>query len=328
MTASFDPVRFGILGVGRIAVNRFAPAVAASPLATLEAAASRDLSRAKSIDAARAYGSYEELLRDERVEAVYVATHNGLHEELCLEALDRGKHVLCEKPLGRNAAECERILARAQQRKRHLVEAFMYRHHPQIAKMLELVRGGAIGELRTVEASFSFHLTKEDDVRLNDAWGGGGLLDVGCYCVNICRLLLGDEPVGISARGAFHPVHGVDLALHGILEYEGGRFAVISSGFDGGLRNRVLLSGTRGTLELRHAFLSWEDEPLIVLRQEGGETHYPFEIVDVFRLEVEDLCRAIRTGSQPKLGPDEGLKNARILDALLADARRSARSRG
>ena len=155
MNAS-EPVRFGVIGVGRIAANAFVPALEASPLATLAAAASRDLERARSVRPARAYADYGELLADSEVEAVYIATHNGLHRDLSLQALACGKHVLCEKPLGRNASECQQVASAARDAGLHLVEAFMYRHHPQIARARELVDGGAIGELRTVEASFSF----------------------------------------------------------------------------------------------------------------------------------------------------------------------------
>ncbi|HEX9792514.1 MAG TPA: Gfo/Idh/MocA family oxidoreductase [Planctomycetota bacterium] len=317
----FEPVRFGILGCGRIASNAFAPALAATPHAVLQAAASRDRARALALAPVRAYEKYADLLEDPAVEAVYVATHNGLHRDLALAALEHGKHVLCEKPLGRDAAECAELLAAARRHDRHLVEAFMYRHHPQIALALRLVAAGTIGELKAVEAAFSFHLTRTDDVRLRHDWGGGALLDLGCYCINACRLFLGDEPLGVTARGAFHPEHQVDLAVHGVLEYAGGRFGVISCGFDSGLRNHVILSGTLGVLTLPHAFLSWPFDAKVVVETDAGRTEHAVAKTDVFGLEIDDLAAAVRTGRMPLLGPDEGLKNARILAALLAAAR-------
>lgn len=316
-----ESVKFGIIGAGRIAANKFAPAIANASGAELLAVASRDLLRAQAFGAPRSYGSYDELLQDRDVEAVYIATHNGLHAELARKAMGLGKHVLCEKPLGRNEEECRGLVNAAFQNNRQLAEAFMYRHHPQIEQAKKLVEGGAIGEIKTVEAAFSFRLTREDDIRLNPDWGGGALLDVGCYCVNFCRLFLGDHPERIQAVGAFHPEHGVDMSLHGTLDYGEGKFGVISCGFDAGLRNSARLAGTRGILTLPHVFLSWDCEPSIVVEGEGDPTVYKFEAVDVFQREIEDFATAVRGNSAPLLAANEGVHNARIMDALLESAR-------
>ena len=324
MNAS-DPVQFGILGVGRITVNAFAPALTAATNATLAAAASRDVARAQALHPPRAYADYLELLDDPAVEAVYIATHNGLHHPLTLRALERGKHVLCEKPLANDAAECAEMVAAARQYGRHLMEAFMYRYHPQMPEAAAIVQAGTLGEIKTLEASFSFHLTSENDVRLNPAWGGGGLLDVGCYCVNLSRFLMGGMPHAVTAMGTFHPVHGVDMSLHGVLDFGGGRYAVISCGFDAGFRNRVLVCGTKGTLTLTRPFAN-RGKPATLIVDVGGdvqEKSYPPP--DLFRLQIEDFARAVRGGPPPLLAPEDGLLNARVLDALLAAARNPAR---
>ena len=322
MTAT-DPVRFGVIGVGRITQNRFAPALANASNATLVAAASRDEARAAALGA-KAYGRYDDLIADGDVEAVYIATHNGLHRDLTLQALAAGKHVLCEKPLGRNATECEEVINAAQAANLHLVEAFMYRHHPQVAKAAELVKAGAIGEVKVVEASFSFHLEGEDDVRLNPEWGGGGLLDVGCYCVNWCRLFLGDQPVAVRARAAFHPEHDVDMSLHGVLDYGDGRFGVVSCGFDSGLRHPALLSGTEGIIRVPEAFLTFPGQTTsVILENASGAESFACGPVDTFQCEIEDLSDSIRVGRPPLLPPDEGLHNARVMASLLAAARES-----
>ena len=317
------PVRFGVIGAGRIAQEAFAPAVHKAGNAVLCAAASRDPARAREMNPGRVHDSYEALLADPEVEAVYVATHNGLHRDLSVAAMRAGKHVLCEKPLGRNVAECEEMIAVAEETDRQLVEAFMYRHHAQWVKAQELVAAGAIGELRTVEASFSYHLRNMEDVRMNSEWGGGGLLDVGCYCVNVCRLFLGDEPRRVKALGHFHSEKKVDVALHAILDYGEGRFGVISSGFDAGLRNRVLLSGTGGVIEVPAAFIGWRDETEIVLHRDGADDpeRFSFPPRDLFQAEIEDLSDAIRGGGAPMLSTQEALANARIIDRLLADSR-------
>lgn len=315
-------VRFGVIGVGRITREQFAPALESTEHAVLHAAASRDLRRAESLRPRRAYGSYSALLRDPEIDAVYVATHNGLHKELVLEALHRGKHVLCEKPLGRTADECEEMVATAEASGRFLVEAFMYRHHPQIAKARELAREGVIGELAVVEASFHVHLPGADDVRLHPEWGGGSLFDVGCYCVNFARLFLGDDPRDVYAWADVHPEHGVDMGFSGVLEYGSGSHATVSCGFKGGLHQRAVLIGTDGALELSEPFVTWMRPPRLVVKIGETEQVTEFDRVNTFRMEIEDLCIAIVSGTAPLLKPNEGLLNARVLDRLKAAAGR------
>ncbi len=321
------PVQFGIIGAGRIARNQFAPALSRAVNATLAAVASCDVERANVLHPQRAYDSYEALLDDGDVEAVYVATHNGLHHSLTLQALERGKHVICEKPLACSAAEAQEMVAAARQHGRHLVEAFMYRYHPQITRLQSLLAEGAVGEVTAVEASFSFRLTNMDDVRLRREWGGGSVFDVGCYCINAARLVLGGMPTAVKAMAAFHPRHDVDMSLHGVLDFGGGRFAVISCGFDGGPRNHLRVSGTGGTILLPEAFISWQNAPSLVLDRNGKPETFTFETVNVYQREIEDLSRAIRGGPPPMLGPEEGLRNAQVIDALLASARETARKR-
>lgn len=313
-------VRFGIVGAGRIARDQIAPALAGSSYAVLHAAASRDLGRAESLGPRRAYGSYDALLRDPDVDVVYVATHNGLHRDVVVEALRAGKHVLCEKPLGRSAAECEEMVAAADAAGRHLVEAFMYRHHPQIAEARRQVDAGAIGALTAVEVSFSFRLTGEDDVRLRPEWGGGALLDVGCYGVDFARLFLGDAPGDVHAWADLDTTHGVDRNFHGILDYASGGHATVSCGFDGGLYQRAALIGTDGTLVLREPFVTWQRKPRMVLDTGGAERETTFDPENTFRLQIDDLAMAVLSGAPPLLGPGEGLLNARILDRLAAAA--------
>ena len=313
-------IRFGLIGVGRIARNRIAPGIHAAAHATLHAAASRELARAESVRPARAYDSYDALLRDPDVDAVYVATHNGLHKELSIAALRAGKHVICEKPLAVNARDCEEMLRVAESSGRLLAEAFMYRHHPQIARAQELVRSGAIGDVMAVEASFRFPLTNMDDVRMNAEWGGGSLLDVGCYCVSASRLFLGDSPVAVTAMAAMHPVKKVDTSVQGVLDYGSGRYAVISCGFDSGVHQKVVLCGTAGTLELSQPFKSWTGQPRIAVRVGEREEVMVFEPANTFALEVDDLALAIADGRVPVVTADDALANMRVLDALAAAA--------
>ena len=309
-------VRFGLIGAGRIARGQIAPAVHAASRAALHAAASRDLARAESMRPTHAYNSYDALIADPEIEAVYVATHNGLHKSLSIAAMRAGKHVICEKPLAMNARDCEEMMRVAESTGRLLAEAFMYRHHPQIARAQELVRGGAIGEVMAVEASFRFPLTNPDDVRMNAVWGGGALLDVGCYCVSASRLFLGDSPVAMKAMAAIHPVKQVDTSTQGVLDYGSGRYAIISCGFDSGVNQKVVVSGTSGVLELNQPFKSWTGRPQIIVKTKDGEEAIGFEAVNTFALEVDDLARAIQEGGTPLVTAADALANLRILDRI------------
>jgi predicted dehydrogenase len=313
-------VRFGIVGVGRITREQFAPALLSTEDAVLLAAASRDIRRAEALGPQRAYDSYATLLGDPDVDAVYIATHNGLHKELVLEALRNGKHVLCEKPLGRTAAECEEMTATADATQRLLVEAFMYRYHPQTRKAQELLQERAIGDLMVVEASFRVHMTQANDVRLRPEWGGGALLDVGCYCVNFARQFLGDSPRDVQAWAKIDDVYGIDTSFHAVLEYESGKHAAISCGFVGGLHQRAALIGTEGVISLNEPFVTWMRRPRVTVQVGDTERVIEFEPVNTFRMEIEDLCKAILSGTPPLLRSNEGLLNARILDRLVAAA--------
>jgi predicted dehydrogenase len=315
------PVRFGLVGAGRIARNRIAPGIHAAAHATLYATASRELARAEALRPERAYDSYDLLLRDPHVDAVYIATHNGLHKELSIAALRAGKHVICEKPLAINARDCEEMLRVAESSGRLLAEAFMYRHHPQIPRARELVRSGAIGDVMAVEASFRFPLSNPGDVRMNAAWGGGALLDVGCYCVSASRLFLGDSPVGAKAFGVYHPVKNVDVSVQGVLDYGSGRAAIISCGFDSGVHQKVVVCGSAGTIELSQPFKSWSGRPSVTIRTAGREETIAFEAADTFMLEVDDLALAITNGGSPLVGAGDALRNMEILDRLAEAAR-------
>lgn len=315
-------IRIGLVGAGRIARNQIAPAIRSAAHATLYAAASRELGRAEALGAERAYDSYDALLRDPAVDVVYVATHNGLHKELSIAALRSGKHVLCEKPLAMDARDCEEMLRVAESTGRLLVEAFMYRHHPQIARAQEVVRSRAIGDVMAVEASFRFPLSNPDDVRMNADWGGGSLLDVGCYCVSASRLFLGDSPIGARALAAYHPVKKVDTSFQGVLDYGSGRHAIISCGFDSGVHQKVVLCGTTGTIEMNHPFKSWTGRPQIAVRTKDRDDIIEFEAINTFRMEVDDLATAIVNGTAPLVGAADALLNMRVLDRLAESATR------
>jgi predicted dehydrogenase len=313
-----EPVRWGILSTADI--NRLVvPPLQESPESEVVAVASREQARADAYAAEwgipRAYGTYRALLADPDVEAVYISTPNGLHVDNAIASLEAGKHVLVEKPFSRSVAGVERAFAAADRADRLLMEAFMYRHHPQTRRLAELVRGGAIGELRLVRASFSFTIGA-GNVRLYPELEGGALMDVGCYCVSGSRLVAG-EPLLATARQIVGPT-GIDLRLAGTLVFAGDVLGQLDCAFDLPLRQGLEVVGSEGTLAVASP---WGCEPPgIELRRDGETERIEIEDVDRYRLQGDNVSRAIRGLEQPLLGRDDALGQARTIDALYRSA--------
>ncbi len=292
-----------------------------SELANFVAVASRDRARgerwASERDIATVHDSYEALLADESIEAVYIPLPNSMHVEWSIRALEAGKHVLCEKPLARSAAAAERAFDAASGSGRLLSEAFMWRHNPQTRRLRELVSEGAIGELRLLHASFSFSLDDPANVRLSAALEGGALMDVGCYCVSGARLLAGAEPVSVFGQAVERD--GVDVRFVGTLRVPGEVMAVFDCGFDMPARHSLELVGSEGTL---FAADPWHCRmPGIELQRAGSELErVELERVNSYRLELDDMSAAIRDGGRPLLGRDDAVGQARTIEALYASA--------
>jgi predicted dehydrogenase len=308
-------LRVGFLSTARINDALLAGARAGDAVEVV-AVASRDAGRAAAYAAERgiprAHGSYEALLADDDVEAVYVSLPNALHHEWTLRALAAGKHVLCEKPYSRRPAEVEEAFDAADRAGLVLLEALMWRHLPQTERLRALVAEGAIGELRLVAATFSFTLARPGDVRLDPALEGGALLDVGCYCVSAARLLCG-EPERVTGQSV--TAGGVDLRFAGTLAFPGGALAVIDCAFDLPSRSRVVAVGSEGELA---AGDPWHARaPGLELRRPGDEPrHVEVEAADRYRLQWENFAAASRGEAPPLLGRADALGQARALDAL------------
>jgi len=316
-----EPVRWGILSTANINQKVLA-GVSGSPAVEVAAVGSRSRESAEQFAAAhgipRAHGSYEELLADPDVEAVYIPLPNGMHVEWTLAALSAGKHVLCEKPLSPRADEVERCFDAAEQAGLVLSEGFMWRHHPQADRLVSLVRDGAIGELRLVRAAFSFPLGRFPDVRWDAELDGGALLDVGCYCVSGSRLLAGAEPERVNGEAVIAE-SGVDSRFAATLRFPGDVLAVFECGFDLPPRDELEAIGSEGSLFLDDPWHSLE--PRIELR--GGDGS--LELIEVeranpYRLELEDVSAAIRGEREPRLGRADAVGQARALEALLRSA--------
>ena len=309
------PVTWGILSTADIN-RKLIPGAHASPKVDLVAVASRDAARAEAYarewEISRAYGSYEALLADPEIEAVYISLPNTLHCEWSIRALEAGKHVLCEKPLSRHVAEVEAAFDAAERMGRLLSEAFMYRHNPQTLRLQQLVEEGAIGELRLVRSAFGYSLYDEANIRLQTELEGGALMDVGCYCVSGSRLIAG-EPDEVYAQAWFGPT-GTDWVLTANIRFPGDVLAIFDCGTALVDRDEPEAIGSAGSLFVDDP---WHcDEPGIELRRDGGIERIELDFSDSYRLELENLSDAIRGEAPLLLGREDGVAQARALEAL------------
>ena len=316
------PLRWGILGTARI--NRMLiPPLRVSPDNRLVAVASRDLARgeayAREWEIGRVHGSYEALLADPEIDAVYIPLPNHLHAEWTIKAARAGKHVLCEKPLALTVADVDAMVEACREAKVVLAEGFMYRHHPQTLKVKQLLDEGAIGTLRYLRGAFSFELTRPNDVRLRPEWGGGCLWDVGCYPVSFARLLVGQEPLAVFGSQVLGPT-GIDETFAGQAVFPEDVLFQFDAGFRSPSRAEMELSGTKGSLRIHHPWRPEQDHPLLLSRDGGSEEiHVPGE--DRFLLEIEDLCAAVRSGRPSRMSLADSRANVVALVAFQLSAK-------
>ena len=311
MTAA--PVRWGILGTGDIN-DRFLPGARLADAVEVVAVGSRTAARAAAFaerhDIPRAHGTYDELLADPGVEAIYNALPNSLHHEWTLRSLAAGKHVLCEKPYTRHPAEVDEAFDAADRAGLVLSEAFMWRHHPQARRLVESLPG--IGALQAIRATFGYVQEGRADVRLRPDLDGGSLMDVGCYCVSGSRLIAGEEPDVVYGVALPGPT-GVDIRFTGLLHFPSGVVAEFTSGFTS-THHTLEAIGSGGSLMLTNP---WQGQPVSIVR-DGVETKLDGE--NAYRLELEDVGRAIRGEGPPLLGREDAMGQARTLDGLLRSA--------
>ena len=313
------PVRWGFVSLANIN-ERVLPEIADSPAIELVAVASRSEESAaryaREHGIPRHYGSYDALLADEDVEAVYIPLPNSMHVEWTLRAIEAGKHVLCEKPMSRRAAEVRRAFDAAERAGRLLMEAFMWRHHPQTRRASELVADGAIGDLRFVRSGFGFTLNDPANVRMLAELDGGALMDVGCYCVSGIRLFAG-EPEVVTAHHVLGP-SSVDIRLAATMTFSGPAHAHFDCGFDVPDNSLLEAIGSRGTLRIEAPFLI--TDPGIELVRDGAVERLEFPHAPAYRLEFENLGAAIRGAGQPLLGSDDAVGQALTIGALYRSA--------
>jgi xylose dehydrogenase (NAD/NADP) len=313
--------RFGLISTARIN-GKLLEGAALSDEVEVVAVASRDQARSEAYALEHgiptAYGSYEALLADPSIDAVYISLPNGLHCAWSIRALEAGKHVLCEKPMSSDPAEIEGVFDVAEARGRFCMEGFMWRHNPQTRRLEQLLSSGAIGELRVIRSDFGFTLDPgSGDVRLAADLEGGALGDLGCYCISATRLI-GGEPISVVARQVLAP-SGVDLRVGATLELAGDVLAELYCGFDLPRRHTLEVIGSEGSILVADP---WHCRNVgLTLTRGGGVEAIEVEPENSYRLELEDLSRAIRGEGQPLLGRTDAVGQARTIAAILQAAR-------
>lgn len=321
------PVRWGVISVANIGVKRVIPAILASKSEKLVAVASRNIARARDVFAhlpeLRLYGDYDSLLNDPEIDAVYIPLPNSLHAEWTIRALQAGKHVLCEKPLAVTAEQGMTMVEAAQASGKLLMEAFMYRFHPQTIWALEQAQAGRIGNIKLVRSSFSFNVMippRPHDIRLQATLAGGSLMDVGCYPINFCRAVYGHAPSAVAARVSAPGSGEVELAASAVLDFGAGRFGLIDSSFELPTRQGSEIIGDQGTITVPVPFVPGDVDTEVVLSIDGQVIHQRITHIDQYRLEVEHFGTCIRTGAQPAFSLTETLDNLSTIEAIYQSA--------
>jgi xylose dehydrogenase (NAD/NADP) len=319
-------VNWGILGCAGIAEKAFIPAVRESRNGVLAGIAARDVSRAR--DWADRFGflkshrTYQELVEDPAIDAIYNPLPNDLHAEWSIRAMRAGKHVLCEKPMAMNALEVRAMIGAAESGGVRLMEGFMYKFHPQMEKTLALIREGKIGEVRAVHSSFTFQFERDGaNYRWFPAMGGGALYDVGCYTLSVARLVFGAEPVSAFAAARIDPATGVDMTTAVVLEFPGGRFAQCDSSFESQFQSRLLAVGTEGTLALDRAFSAKDFDVAIEIVKGDRTEAVRIPRANMFALMVEHFGDAALEKTPLRYPAGDALDNMHAIDACFESIR-------
>jgi predicted dehydrogenase len=322
-------VRWGILSTSGFARDKVLPALRGCRHVELAAIASRDLDRARALAAgfgnARAHGSYDALLADPEVDAVYNPLPNHLHVPWTIKALEAGKHVLCEKPIAMTAAEAETLLAAARRHPRlKVMEAFMYRLHPQWQRTVAIVQGGGVGEPRVVQSLFSYFNADPANIRNRADAGGGALMDIGCYAISLARLVFGAEPRRALGLIDGDPRFATDRLTAGVLDF-GGRSSSFTVSTQLQPYQRVHVLGTEGRIEIEIPFNAPPDRPCRIWHQRGERIdEISFEACDQYAIEGDAFSRAILDDAPVPTPLDDAVANMRVIDAVFASGRAGA----
>lgn len=313
-------INWGVLGTAGIAYKETIPGMKIADNCNLYAIAGRSIEKAndfkKTFGFEKAYGSYEELIADENVEAVYIPLPNHLHVEWIKKAAEAGKHILCEKPMAMNKEELKEAFETAKKNNVILMEAFAYLHNDAICAMVEKIKNGAVGKVRLIESSFFIRPPKDGDIRWIKEWGGGAVYDVGCYCISLAQRILGEMPESIDAISHFAESE-VDDFCHMYFQYPSGAMATLGCGFVARERSeRIVIHGDKASL---WADIAFNQEGLCAfdIRSDEGSEHFEYNVKSNYALEVEQLGRCIADGEKPHVSEEFSLAVCDIIDRVL-----------
>ena len=322
-------IRWGVLSTAKIGTEKVIPAMQLGEYCTVIAIASRKLEKAQAaarqLGIEKAYGSYEELLADPDIDVVYIPLPNHLHVSWTIRALKAGKHVLCEKPIGLNAAEAQKLLDAARKFPRlKVMEAFMYRHHPQWQWAKQLVTEGKIGEVRTIQTFFSYYNADPDNIRNKADIGGGGLMDIGCYCISLSRFIFGAKPWRVCGIMEEDPNMKIDRLTSGILEFANG-----TSTFTCAIQlvpyQRVNIFGTKGRIEIEIPFNAPSDRPCKVWYGDGNRIEeVVLDVCNQYTIQGDLFSRAVLEDREVPVPLEDAVENMQVIEALISSARSSS----
>lgn len=322
-----NKINWGILSTAKIGVLKVIPALQSGKHCTVTAIASRDARKARAVaeqlGIPKTYGSYDALLEDADVQAVYIPLPNHLHVPWSIKALYAGKHVLCEKPIGLTAEEAQELLDAAKKRPRlKIMEAFMYRHHPQWQLARELVTAGKIGELRTVHSFFSYSNLDPKNIRNIAEVGGGGLMDIGCYCISLARFLFDAEPRRVLGHVEYDPAFGTDRLASGILEFDRGT-STFTCSTQLAPYQRVNVFGTEGRIEIEVPFNAPPGRPCKLWHQSRQESkEILVDPCDQYAIQGDVFARAVLEDGPVPTPLEDALANMRVIEAVKLSASR------
>ena len=318
-----DKIRWGVISTANIGKGRVIPAIQQSKNGRVTAVASRTLEKARAFadenKIPTAYGSYEELIASPDVDAIYIPVPNSEHAQWSIRCAEAGKPTLCEKPLASNAAEAQSMVDAFKQRNVLFAEAFMYRFHPQTERVKQMIAEGMVGEIRTMQSTFNFAARHEDDIRLNKALVGGSLMDVGCYCINVMRLMLDSEPSEVHALARIGAQSQVDESLSAVMAFPNG----VLTHFDSSLRtyftHNYEIRGTKGRISVEQGFVMPKDSETQI-RYWHGDSYQEIYVppANSYTLMAEDFADALINNRPPRFAPEDGVANMRVIDLLNA----------
>jgi predicted dehydrogenase len=329
-----ERLAWGVLSTAKIGAEKVIPAMQASTLCRIDAIASRDLGAAQRLAGrhgiARAYGSYEELLADPAIEAIYNPLPNHLHVPWTIRAMEAGKHVLCEKPIALSSAEAELLLAARTRTGRLVAEAFMVRHNPQWHRAREIARSGAIGEVRAIQTFFSYFLRDPTNVRNQPEIGGGGLMDIGCYAITTARYIFGAEPRRIAALIERDPDMRIDRLTSALIEFPDNRHLTFTCATQLSPHQRVTIVGMAGRVEVLVPFNAPNDRPCRIVIDDGrdlfggGARVEEFPVADQYALQGDAFVRAVRGEAALEFPIEDAIANMRVIEATFRAAETGA----